>query len=316
MEPSQQHSDVGLIGLGLMGRGMAFRLLGAGFRLRTLAHRHREVLDELLAQGAVEAQSPSAIAAASGTVILCLPSIEVVEQVLFAADGIVAGASPGLIVVDCSTLTPDAGRGFAARLARHGIGFVGAPVTRGPSEALRGQLNLLAGGTSHDIDRVRRVLSAFSETILVTGDAGSGYAVKLVNNFLSLGYHALIVEALVAVRDQGIPVATVLEAVSLGAGNSRVLENNRAFLAGVGESHSRFSMATACKDMSYFLAMAEGTAHKLPLAGEIDAQWTAAAACGASDWSSSFFERATGRLTIAPATSLSSNRIAKAGGQT
>lgn len=297
MDPLQQRSEVGLIGLGLMGRGMALRLLGAGYRLRTVAHRRREVVDELLALGALEEQSPSAIAAACRTVILCLPSIEVVEQVLFAADGIAAGASPGLTVVDCSTLTPEAGRDFAARLARDGIGFVGAPVTRGPAEALRGKLNVLAGGTRHDIDRVRPFLSAFSETVLVTGDAGSGYAVKLVNNFLSLGYHALIAEALVAVREEGIPVETVLEAVSLGAGNSRVLENNKAFLAGVGESRSRFTLATACKDMSYFLAMAQSRGRELPLAGEIQAQWRAAAACGAGDWSSSFFERATARLT-------------------
>lgn len=297
MPPSQHHDDVGLIGLGLMGRGMGLRLLGAGFRLRTLAHRRREAVDELLAHGAVEEPSPRAIAAGCSTIVLCLPSIEVVEQVLFADDGIAAGASPGLTVVDCSTLTPHAGRDFAARLARREIGFVGAPVTRGPSEALRGELNMLAGGASRDVERVRPVVSAFCATILRTGDAGSGYAAKLVNNFLSLGYHALIVEALAAVRDEGIPVPTVLDAVSLGAGSSRVVENNKAFLAGVGESRSRFSLATACKDLRYFLAMADTRALKLPLAAEIQAQWNAAAASGAADGSSAFFERAMARLT-------------------
>lgn len=288
--------DVGLIGLGLMGRGMALRLICAGFRLHALAHRRREVLEELLAQGAQEEQSPSAVAAHCSAVVLCLPTIEAVEEVLFATDGIVAGASPGLTIVECSTLTPGAGRNLAARLATHAIGFVGAPVTRGPAEALRGKLNALAGGSSHDIARARPLLDAFCEHVLVIGDAGAGYAAKLVNNFLGLGHHALIVEALAAVRDQGVPVATVLEAVSLGGGNSRVLENHKSFLAGTGECHSRFTIATACKDMGYFLTMAGTAAHRYPLAEEVQAQWNAAAASGASDWSSAFFQRATTRL--------------------
>jgi 3-hydroxyisobutyrate dehydrogenase-like beta-hydroxyacid dehydrogenase len=291
LDSGGRDDGVGLIGLGLMGRGMGLRLLGAGFRLHALAHRRRDTLAALVAAGAVEAPAAAALAQATMAVVTCLPGIEALESVLFGPAGIVAGARPGYLVLDCSTLTPAAGRDFAQRLAARGIGFVGAPVTRGPEEAARGKLNAIAGGSPADMGRALPLLDAFCERVLTVGDAGAGYAAKLVNNFLAFGHYALIAEALAAVHGEGVAIESVLAAVSLGGGQSRVLDGMGPFLSGTGESRSRVTVATALKDLNYFRAMAAAAGAAGPVGAEVLARWQGVAALGAGDWSTAYFTR-------------------------
>src|SRR5262245_39322851 len=132
---------IGFIGVGLMGHGMAKNLVEKGFDLTVMGHRNREPVEDLKRRGAKEAKSAAELAGAVDILLLCVTGTPQVEEVLFGANGIKQGARKGLIVVDCSTSEPEATRRFHATLAKDGIVFVDAPLTRTPVHAEAGKLN-------------------------------------------------------------------------------------------------------------------------------------------------------------------------------
>jgi 3-hydroxyisobutyrate dehydrogenase-like beta-hydroxyacid dehydrogenase len=146
--------QIGVVGLGTMGGAMAANLVRAGFPVavwnRTAGRTG--ALDEL---SVTVAASPAALAAAVDVVLVCVSDTPDVEAVLFGADGVAAGAASGALVIDCSTIDPAASRGFAARLAAQGIGFVDAPVTGGSEGARNATLAILVGGEPADVERAR-----------------------------------------------------------------------------------------------------------------------------------------------------------------
>lgn len=266
---TQPGLTVGLIGLGLMGRGMGLSLLRAGHRLQVVANRRREVAEELCAQGAAEAATPKALAAHCDAVVLCLPSVAATESVLFGADGLVHGARGGLLVLECSTLLPEAGREFAARLCRAGIGFVDAPVTRGPAEAVAGRLNALVGGEAADVERAKAVLASFCERVFTFGPVGAGYAAKLVNNFLAFSQLAVAAEAMSTAARAQLDLATLLEAIQASGGQSRVLDGLAPWLVDGSPTRSRVTLDTAHKDVDYYRRLATSLGTRGPLADEV-----------------------------------------------
>ncbi len=272
--------SIGLIGLGLMGRGLGLSLLRAGHRLTVLAHRQRSVADELRAAGALESDSAAALAATVDALVLCLPSAEVVDEVLFGAQGVCAGARAGLLVVECSTLRPDVGQRLAATLSDVGIDFVDAPVTRGPNEAVQGRLVALAGGSAAALDRAEPLLRAFCEQVFRMGVAGQGYAAKLVNNFLAFSNLVAVAEALHTARRAGLDLPQLLAAVQLSGGQNRVLDGLTPLLSGTGPSRSRVTLATAHKDVHYYGLLARGLGSAGPLAQQVEAQLAQALAAG------------------------------------
>ncbi len=255
---------VGVVGLGTMGGAMAANLARVGFPVAAwnrTAGRTGE-LDEL---GVTVAASPAALAADVDVVLVCVSDTPDVEAVLFGPDGVAVGAAPGTLVVDCSTIDPAATRGFAARLAAQGIGFVDAPVTGGSEGARDATLAILVGGERADVERARPVLAAIGRTITHFGPVGAGQAAKAVNQVILAGAYLAVAEGLVLAMKSGLDPEQVVAALSSGAAQSWVLANRSGRMV-ANDYPLGFRVALHLKDLGIALSMARETGTVLPVA--------------------------------------------------
>jgi 2-hydroxy-3-oxopropionate reductase len=174
---------VGYIGLGLMGKSMARNILKAGFPL-VVHNRSREAVEELSAEGAQPAASPSEVANQVDVVITNLPDSPDVEQVALGKAGIIEGAHRGLIFVDNSTIKPVTARLIAEKLGEEGVPCLDAPVSGGDIGAQQGTLAIMVGGPTQALETVRPILEAMGKTITHVGEAGAGQIAKAANQIM------------------------------------------------------------------------------------------------------------------------------------
>ena len=247
---------VGFIGVGLMGHGMAKNILKAGYPLVIKGNRNRAPVDSLTGMGAREVASPREMAAACDIIHLCLSNSPQVEAVIAGPDGILAGARPGLVVIDTTTADPTSTLRMAEALAAKGAAMVDAPLGRTPKEAEAGQLDAMVGADAEVLERVRPVIDAWAGSVTHMGPVGAGHKMKLLMNFVSMSYAALYSEATVLAAKVGISPAqlrTVLAPSRMGCGffdtfMNYVVDRNR-------DAH-KFAIANAAKDLRYVNAMA------------------------------------------------------------
>ena len=255
---------VGFAGIGLMGRGMAKNILAAGYPLAVVAHRNRAPIEELVQRGATEIQSYRQLAADSDLVLICVTGTPEVESVVYEPGGLLEGAHEGLIAVDCSTSEPSSSARIATALAEQGASFIDAPLARTPVEAEAGRLNAMVGAAHADFARVRPVLEACCENIFHMGPPGSGHKTKLVYNFITMGYAALISEALCACAATEVDLKRFADVVSAGGANSGIFQLIVPRAIERGDcSGLNFSLANAEKDLRYYNRMAD----TVPLSG-------------------------------------------------
>ena len=255
---------VGFVGTGLMGRGMAKNIIAAGYPLAVVAHRSRAPVEELVRRGATELPSYRQLAADSDLVLICVTGTPEVESIVLGPDGLLVGANEGLIVVDCSTSEPASSARIAAALAGRGASFVDAPLARTPAEAETGRLNTMVGASRADFARVQPVLAACCENIVHMGPAGAGHKAKLVYNLITMGYAALISEALCACAATGVDLRRFAELVSAGGANSGIFQLIVPKAIEHGDcSGLNFSLANAEKDLRYYNRMVDA----IPLSG-------------------------------------------------
>ncbi len=252
---------IGFIGLGMMGRGMAANIRRKGLPLTVMAHRSRAAVDALIAEGAAEAAKPADLALASDVVLICVTGSPQVETLVGGPDGILQAARPGLVVVDCTTSEPASTRRVAAALADKGADMADAPVTRGPPDAEAGRLNSLVGGSDETVARIRPVLEAYSETIVHFGPVGAGHTAKLINNMITMGYAAVIAEAIGTAAAAGVDLGKLYRIVSQGAAASGVLEKMLPKALEGDLTGHKFSIANALKDVGYYRNLAEELGH-------------------------------------------------------
>ncbi len=215
---------IGFIGLGIMGSGMARNLLQAGHPL-CVWNRTAARMDALAAAGAEPAASPAAVAAWADIVFICVSDTPDVEAVVLGEHGVIHGARRGSLVIDTSTISPQAARAIAARLAEKGVHLLDAPVSGGSEGAARGTLSVMVGGSAEQVARAMPYLRAIGQTITHVGEQGAGQMVKLVNQILVVVTMLGISEALVFAKAGGLDLARTLEAVSGGAAGSWMLSN-------------------------------------------------------------------------------------------
>lgn len=215
---------IGFIGLGIMGRGMARNLLKAGFELRVW-NRTAARMDELAAEGAVPTGGPAELAAASDIVITCVSDTPDVEAVLLGAGGAIEGLRPGALAIDMSTISPQATKDIAAKLADKGVHMLDAPVSGGSEGAAKGTLSIMVGGDAADLERAMPAFQAMGKTITHVGASGAGQTVKLVNQILVVGNMLAAAEALLFAQAGGVDVQKALAAVVGGAAGSWMLSN-------------------------------------------------------------------------------------------
>jgi 3-hydroxyisobutyrate dehydrogenase-like beta-hydroxyacid dehydrogenase len=215
---------VGFAGLGIMGAGMARNLLRAGHAVGVY-NRTAAKAEPLVEAGATQASSPKELAEASQVVMLCVSDTPDVEALLFGDDGLAAGLRPGALVIDCSTVSPEATRTWAAQLAELDVDFVDAPVSGGSEGAQKGTLSIMVGGSTDAVERARPYLEAIGSTITHVGAVGAGQTCKLVNQILVVVNMLAVSEALVFAKAGGLDLEKTLAAVTGGAAGSWMLAN-------------------------------------------------------------------------------------------
>ena len=248
---------IGVIGVGLMGHGIARNILKKGYALTVMEHPGNQPLDELLAGGAATCPTAADVARASDVVILCVTGSAEVEAVLCGASGVLEGLRSGAIIVDCSTSVPESTKGMAALVEKAGGRFIDAPMTRTARHAHEGKLNLLVGGPAETLEEVRPVLACFAENITHAGPLGAGHRMKLLHNYVSLGFVTLLAEASACARRSEVSLDVFVEVLASGGGNSAALDRLKPFLLANDSSGLQFSIANALKDLGYYTQMAQ-----------------------------------------------------------
>ncbi len=252
---------VGFIGLGVMGQPMALNLLRAGFPL-TVYNRTVARCEPLLAAGAQVAASPAEVARAASVIITMLSDSPDVEQVVLGAEGVAAGAQPGAVVVDMSTISPRVTRAIAARLAAQQVALVDAPVSGGEAGARAGTLSILVGGSAEAVETVRPVLAVLGQRITHLGPSGAGQTAKLCNQIVGMLNLLAASEGLLFAARNGLDLEQVLEAVGAGAAGSWQWSNSGASMVRRNFAPG-FRVSLALKDLR--LALENAAELNLPL---------------------------------------------------
>ena len=247
---------IGMVGIGMMGHGIARNIVKHGYPLTVLEHAGNQPLDELKAAGVSTQASAATLAANVDIVIICVTGTPQVEAVLLGESGVLQGLRPGTVVIDCSTAIPASTVRVAKSVTDAGGRFLDAPMTRTPKEAAEGRLNLLVGGDAALFDECRPLLACFAENITHAGPVGAGHRMKLLHNYVSLGQVALLAEAAACAERAGVDPAVFVDVLSKGGGGGMALERLKPFLLQRDPSGLRFAMSNALKDMGYYVTMA------------------------------------------------------------
>tara|TARA_R110002020_G_scaffold87350_2_gene215541 strand:- start:8 stop:895 length:888 start_codon:yes stop_codon:yes gene_type:complete len=242
---------IGFIGLGLMGQGMAENLIKHKFSLTIMAHRNRAPVEALRELGADEVGTPAEVASKSDLVFVCVSTSEQMENITLGAEGLLAGANPGLIIVDCSTSLPQSTQRLSAKIEAAGCHLLDAPLARTPKEAREGRLNVMVGGSQKVVDQAWPAIEAFAENIFHVGELGSAHKLKLINNYLSLGAAALAAEAAAMAANMEVDQRKLYEVCSQGGANSAMFNAVMPWVLEADETRLRFSLGNAGKDMGY-----------------------------------------------------------------
>jgi 3-hydroxyisobutyrate dehydrogenase-like beta-hydroxyacid dehydrogenase len=259
--------SVAFLGLGALGSPMTTNLLQAGFPL-TVWNRTRQAEDPLAAAGAGRASTPAAAAAGAELIALCLSDDAAVEAVLFGPEGVAAGAAPGSLVIDFSTIAPATSQRMASRLAEQAVGYLDAPVTGGTEGARAGTLSVLVGGAAADLERARPLLEVVGGRVSHFGPVGAGQQVKAVNQIFVAGSYAAVAEGLALARRLGLPLEQVCAALRGGAAGSWALEHRGGNM--IENTYPLgFRLALHRKDLAIALATAAAENLTLPISATV-----------------------------------------------
>jgi 2-hydroxy-3-oxopropionate reductase len=212
-----------MIGLGGMGKSIAECILNAGFEL-TVADLREGPVQDLVSLGARSASTPREVASATDIVVASLPSNEASEEVALGTDGVLAGAKPGDIYIDTSTISPRVIASIAERFSQAGAEAMDAPVSGGRVQRKEGTLTVMVGGEASTVARATPVLEAFGGRIIHVGGVGAGATAKLVNNLTMASNMVATMEALVLGHKAGLDLEKLREVISTSSGGSRVFD--------------------------------------------------------------------------------------------
>jgi 3-hydroxyisobutyrate dehydrogenase-like beta-hydroxyacid dehydrogenase len=269
---------IGFVGVGLMGHGMAKNIAEKGYALTVLGHRNRAPVEDLLARGAKEAKSARELAEASDIVFICVTGSPEVEGIV--RGGLKEGLKAGSIVVDCSTADPVSTMALAAELAAIGATLVDAPLSRTPKEAWEGTLDTMVGASDEVFARLKPVLDTWAGRVVHIGGTGDGHRMKLLNNFLAMGYAALYAEAVTLAQKVGITPQRFDSVIRGGRMDCGFYQTfMRWTLEGDRDAH-KFTLANAFKDMRYLESMADAAGMSNPLGNAVKNSYALAVSLG------------------------------------
>jgi 3-hydroxyisobutyrate dehydrogenase-like beta-hydroxyacid dehydrogenase len=274
---------VGILGIGRMGGAMARALAGAGFEV--VAWNRTPGAAEAVAGelGGRAVRRPADVAVAADVCISMLADGAAVEAVFGGPDGLLAGARPGNVLVDCSTVPPQTMRRFESAAQSAGAGLLDAPVSGSVSLAVAGNLTIMAGGATSDLDRARPVLDVLARTVFHMGPLGSGAAMKLAVNALIFGLNEAVAEGLVLAEAAGVDPALAYDVLSASAAGAPFVGYKRAAFLEPEATPVAFSLDLAAKDLRLIADLARDVGVRMPQVETNLAAIVAASAGGRGD---------------------------------
>jgi len=252
-------TNVGFVGVGLMGHGMAANLMAKGHDLSVIGHRNRAPIEDLVAKGASEVESYEALAHAGDVIFLCLSDSDVVESVI---GDLKPHLRVGQCIVDATTSNPVSTQRLCEELRELGVALVDAPITANPAAAELGKLTSLVGASDDVFRRVEPLIAAYSTTVIHFGQTGMGHTAKLMNNFVTQSTSQLLALSYSVARQAGVDWKKLHQAMSGGAAKSGTFEKMvTPAIDGDYRGHE-FSLANSWKDIRYFAAFAASLGRK------------------------------------------------------
>ncbi len=286
-------SNIGFIGLGIMGRPMAGHLLAGGHTL--FVHSRSGAPQELLDQGATQCASASEVAAHADIVITMVPDTPDVEKVLFGADGVASGLKPGSIVVDMSSISPIETKIFAEKIKAAGSDYLDAPVSGGEVGAKAASLTIMVGGSEAAFATLEPVFRLMGKNVTHVGGSGAGQTTKVANQIIVALTIEAVAEGLLFASKAGADPAKVRQALMGGLATSRILEVHgermikRTFDPG-------FRIELHQKDLNLALQGARALGVSLPNTASTQELFNVAVAAGGKAWDHSGIVRVLEKL--------------------
>ncbi|MBQ4833330.1 NAD(P)-dependent oxidoreductase [Pseudoalteromonas sp. MMG010] len=244
---------IGFIGLGLMGGNMVENLQNKGYEL-TVMDLNKDAVAACVARGAKTVDTAKELAENSDIVMFCLTTSAVVEKIVYAEDGLLAGIKEGSVLVDFGTSIPASTKKIGADLASKGAGMIDAPLGRTPAHAKDGLLNIMASGDMETFNKVKPVLEDQGENVFHLGALGAGHTTKLINNFMGMTTVCAMSQAFAVAELAGVDRQQLFDIMSTGPSNSPFMQFCKNYAVD-NVSDLGFSIANANKDLGYFLEM-------------------------------------------------------------
>lgn len=272
---------IGFIGLGLMGGNMVENLQNKGYSV-TVMDLNKDAVERCVARGANTASTGKALAEQSDIVMFCLTTSEIVEKVVYAEDGVLAGMKAGSVLIDFGTSIPASTRKIGADLAAKGAGMIDAPLGRTPAHAKDGLLNIMASGDMETFNKVKPVLEEQGENVFHLGALGAGHTTKLINNFMGMTTVCAMSQAFAVAEKAGVDKQQLFDIMSTGPSSSPFMQFCKNYAVD-DVSDLGFSIANANKDLGYFLKMVEDLGTESKIAEGSSANLNAAVDAGLSN---------------------------------
>ena len=250
-----------------MGKPMAKNLLKAGYEL-VVFDINQEAVAEVVAAGAVKAVNAKEVAAQSEAVITMLPNSPHVKAAVLGENGVLAGAKPGLILIDMSSIAPLAAQEVAAAVAKQGVEMLDAPVSGGEPKAIDGSLSIMVGGKQEIFDRCVELLSKMGKSVVRCGDIGAGNTTKLANQIIVALNIAALSEALVLATKAGVDPELVFNAIRGGLAGSTVMEAKAPMIL-AGNFKPGFKIDLHIKDLANAIETGHDVGVPLPLTSSV-----------------------------------------------
>lgn len=259
-------TTVGVLGIGRMGGSMARALRAAGFEI-VCWNRSPEAAQAIAAElGGRVVRRPADVAAAADVCVSMLADGAAVEAVFRGPDGLLAGARPGSVLVDSSTVPPSIIRGFQTDALAAGAGLLDAPVSGSVALAESGTLTIMVGGDASDLERARPVLDGLAKTVFHMGPLGSGAAMKLAVNALIFGLNEALAEGLVLAEAAGINRSAAYDVLAASAAGAPFVGYKRAAFLAPDVTPVAFALALAAKDLRLITDLAREVGVPMPQA--------------------------------------------------
>jgi len=264
---SQQSPSIGFIGLGLMGTPMTFRLLEAGYSVNVW-NRSAEKLAPVVAKGALAQSSIADLVKASDIVMTCVTNTEAVEAVVFGDGGIAENGAEGKILIDFSSIEPDATRIFSEKLKKQcSMEWLDAPVSGGVAGATAGTLAIMIGGNEATIDRLREVLAPLSARVTCMGPVGSGQVTKVCNQMIVSCNVMVMAEVLALAKKNGVDATLIPEALKGGFADSIPLQITGSRMASEDFEAVTWHVKTLLKDLDMGVGLSKSRGSAAPMTG-------------------------------------------------